>query len=181
MKKVYIVSLICISAAVAFIVFSINSLSIALKSKGYSHEYVLVLERGFNDNGNEFRIVKTSKGDDFVLVCVEKNNMGFWTVAFTGGISSPGTHLVSIGWMKNAGIRRYEVDDTPSFSNEWHKLYYGDNAIKLISITPKQLPSGVALNIQQTGSDFSLHFISFEKPEVLEHIDVYYLLENQVK
>lgn len=83
--------------------------------------------------------------------------------------------------MKNAGIRRYEADDDPSFSNEWHKLYYGDNAIKLVSIMPEQLPPGVALNIQQTGSDFSIHFISFEKPDVLEQIDVYYLLENQVK
>lgn len=181
MKRVYIVSLIGITAAAAYIVFSINSLSIALKSKGYSHEYILVLERGFNDNGNEFRIVKTSKGNDLVLVYVEKNNMGFWTAAFTGGISSPGTNLVSIGWMKNAGIRRYEADDDPSFSNEWHKLYYGDNAIKLVSIMPEQLPPGVALNIQQTGSDFSIHFISFEKPDVLEQIDVYYLLENQVK
>lgn len=77
MKRVYIVSLIGITAAAAYIVFSINSLSIALKSKGYSHEYILVLERGFNDNGNEFRIVKTSKGNDLVLVYVEKTIWAF--------------------------------------------------------------------------------------------------------
>jgi len=83
--------------------------------------------------------------------------------------------------MKNAGIRRWEAHDNPSFSSEWHKLYYGDNAIKLISITPEQLPPGVAFNIQQTGSDFSIHFILFEKPDVLEQINVYSLLGNQVK
>jgi|GEM_PF-3703245 len=89
MKKVYIISLIGIVAAAAYIVFSINSLSIALKSNGYTYEDVLVLERGINDNGNKFRIVKTSKGDDLALVCIEKNNMGFWTLACTGGITSP--------------------------------------------------------------------------------------------
>jgi hypothetical protein len=176
MKRAYIVSLIILVAAVAYLVISFNSLNIALKSTGYSSGDIMVLERGFNDNGKEFRIIKTSKDDNLALVCIEKNNMGFWTVSFSGGTTSPGTHLVSIGWIKSAGIRRYEANDSPSFSSEWHKLYYGDNAIKRINIAPEQLPPGVALNIQQTGSDYIIHLISYESPDVLNQIDMHSLL-----
>lgn len=49
MKRAYIVSSIVIVAAVAYLVFSFNSLSIALKSTGYSPGNITVLERGFND------------------------------------------------------------------------------------------------------------------------------------
>lgn len=177
MKRACIVSLIVIAiAAVAYLAFSFNSLRIAVKSADYDPNDIAVLERGFNNNGKEFRIIKTRKGDNLALVYMEKNNMGFWTVSYTGGNTSPGTRLVSIGWFKNAGIRRYEVSENPSFSSEWHILYYGNNAIKPIDITPEQLPRGIAFNIQQAGSDFSIHLISYETPDILNQIDIHSLL-----
>ncbi|WP_429148952.1 hypothetical protein [Anaerotaenia torta] len=176
MKKVHIVSLIILVIAAVYLVFRLNSLSIALRVAGYPHGIAKTLERGFNDSGKEFRIVTARKDDDLALVCMEKNNMGFWKVLYTGGITSPDMHLISIGWIKNAGIRRYEVDEDLAFSNEWHNLYYGNNAIKRIDIDPGQLPPGVALNIQQGGRDFMIHLITFEEPEALNQIDIHSLL-----
>ena len=161
-------------------IFSLNSLRIAMLNAGYSPNDIVVLDRGFNDNGKEFLVIKTSKGDNLALVYMEKNNAGLWTVSNNEGDASPGTHLVSIGWINNAGIRRYEVDETPSFSNEWHILYYGNNAIKRIAIAPEQLPSGVAFNIQQAESDFSIHLITYEPPEILNQIDIHSLLVGYI-
>lgn len=59
------------------------------KSAGYAPNDIAVLELGFNDNGKEFRIIKTRKGDNLALVYMENNNMGFGTVSYTGGNTPP--------------------------------------------------------------------------------------------
>jgi hypothetical protein len=120
MKRACIVSLIVIAiAAVAYLAFSFNSLRIAVKSADYDPNDIAVLERGFNDNGKEFRIIKTRKGDNLALVYMEKNNMGFWTVSYTGGNTSPGAHLeYSITKVMDTALLFY------------HKGYTGLNSIK---------------------------------------------------
>lgn len=80
--------------------------------------------------------------------------------------------------MKQAGFRYLNQEDELISATEWHKIYYGENAIKLIEIPYEKLPSGVALNIQQSGSSYLIHTISYEDPEVLNKIDMYSILQE---
>lgn len=62
------------------------------------------------------------------------------------------------------------------FDFEWHMLYYGNNAIKLIEFLPGQIPENVAIDIRQAGNIYSIHLINFGDPYVLPNIDIYSLL-----
>ncbi|HEX2947857.1 MAG TPA: hypothetical protein VHT96_18110 [Clostridia bacterium] len=179
MRRAVIALLVIIFAtALTYAVFSHNSLSFAIRSAGYNSGNVTILERGFDDNGREFGIIKTDRHGEPALLYMEKNSLEFWKVSYSDGNTSSGKHLVSLGWLKSAGFRRYGTNENPDFSNEWHMLYYGNNAAKLIEITPEQLPPGVACNIQQGASDFVIHLISYESPETLNKIDIHSLLIN---
>ena len=180
MKRVLIgftlVAAILVAAYVFFRFF--YSLPYALAEAGLSADDILVLERGFNANDREYSVVKTSKDGYLALAYLEKNPFGLWTVTNTTGGTPNEAHLVSIGWINNAGIRRFKVNEAPSFTHEWHILYYGDQAIQRIAIDANKLPPGIAVKIQQAESDFSIHLITYEAPEVLNQVDIPALLSG---
>lgn len=184
MKKtcIVVISIIAI-VIIAFGIFRTNSFSFAIRRAGLNPYDVIPLESSIDANGNEFRIIKTSSDkQEIVLAYMEKNRMGFWSVAYYSPPPHPSeetswdTKLVSIGWMKPAGIKRYDAAEDPIFETEWHQLYYGNNAIKLIEFLPGQIPDNVAVNIRQAGNEYSIHLIHFGNPDILNNIDMHSLL-----
>ncbi len=178
MKKIIITVSVIIVILTSFFILRYNSFALAIKKAGYSSLNFAIIEKSFNDNGNQFVIGKTN--DSFpALLYLEKDNMGFWHVIFTGGDTSPSRQITCIAWMKQRGIKYYNQQDNMTFETEKHCLYYGQNAIKLIQLPETAIPSGVAVNIQQSGKEYFIHTISNEPTEVLNNIDMYsILLEN---
>ena len=84
--------------------------------------------------------------------------------------------MLSIGWAKTTGFKRFTGEETPNIGSEWHNIYYGNNATKLIDITAKQLPAGVAMDIRQSGSEFSIHLTTYEEADILNQIDIHSML-----
>jgi len=180
MKKRQIGYLLLILAFVIGILsyLYLNNFNMALMSAGYSDYDVNVLERGVDDNGHEFKIVKLSHYTTAVLAKMEKNKYGFWKVSYTGQKSSIENKFITIGWMKQAGFKYFNENDELITAIEWHIIYYGENAIKLIEIPYEKLPSGVAVNVQQSGKSYLIHTISYEDPEILNKIDMYSILQE---
>ncbi|NLG49277.1 MAG: hypothetical protein GX552_04105, partial [Chloroflexi bacterium] len=125
-----------------------------------------------------FRIIKTSQGGNPALVYMEKSGLGLWKIAYDGGEWTPDRQLASIVWIQDGGMKRYAVGQDPTFSFEWHTLYYGTNAAGPIAIDAQRLPPGVACNVQQAGTDFSVHLVSYESPETLGAADMYALIKD---
>jgi hypothetical protein len=118
------------------------------------------LERGFNGNGNEFRVIKTSSEQEkIVLLIIEKKALGRWEISSVANASNTGYAV--IGWMKSAGIRRFDIKEDSVFETEAHLLYYGNDATGYIDIDSEKLPSGVAVNVRQSGGNYSIHFVSY--------------------
>lgn len=179
MKKKHIKYLLLILALIISILTYIylNNFNLALKSAGYSDYEINILERGFDDNGHEFKIVELSHYTTTVLANMEKNKYSFWKVSYTKK-SAIENKFISFGWMKQAGFRYFNQEDEFISAIEWHKIYYGENAIKLIEIPYEKLPPGVAVNVQQSGNSYLIHTISYEDPEILNKIDMYSILQE---
>ncbi|SFQ47435.1 hypothetical protein [Caldicoprobacter faecalis] len=179
MKKVYIIVIfILVTGIIVFNIFRINSFSLAIKKAGFNPHDIIPLESDFDANGNEIKIIKTSSNrQEIVLVYMVKNKMGFWSVGYWSPYQYPDeesqeTQPVCIGWMKPAGVKWYYINGNKTFETEWHLLYYGNNAIKLIEFLPDQIPDNVAVNIQQAGNEYSIHLIHFGAPDVLNNINM---------
>jgi hypothetical protein len=147
--------------------------------KGFDPRDVRTIERSFDSNQQEFRVIKTSSKDrEIVLAILTRDGLGFWTVTSVSGEAQADPHLESIGWIRGGGVRRFSHSEDPDFSHEWNLVYYGNNAIQHILFRPGQLPENVAVNIQQAGEEYLIHIISFADPEVLNSIDIPALLEE---
>ena len=183
MKKACIIVIsILVIGIIVFNIFRMNSLSLALRKAGFNPYDVKHLESDFDANGDEIKIIKTSSNkQEIVLVYMVKNKMGFWSVGYWAPNQHPDgepqeTQPVCISWMKPAGIKWYNIDGNTISEIEWHLLYYGNNAIKLIEFLPGQIPDNVAVNIQQAGNEYSIHLIHFGDPDVFNNIDMHSLL-----
>jgi len=179
MKKVYIIVIfILVTGIIVFNIFRINSFSLAIKKAGFNPYDVIPLESDFDANGNEIKIIKTSSNkQEMALVYMVKNKMGFWSVGYWSPHQHPNgesqeTQPVCISWMKPAGIKWYGTDENITSAFEWHLLYYGNNAIKLIEFPPGQIPENVAVDIQQAHNEYIIHLIHFGAPDVLNNINM---------
>ncbi len=114
------------------------------------------------------------------MAIITKNNLGFWTITSKSGKVAANPNLISIGWIRGGGAKRFIYTENAEFENEWHIAYYGNKATKLIYFLPGQIPENVTVNIQQAGELFWIHIITFANPDVLNSIDIQTLLiKNQ--
>ncbi len=137
-----------------------------------------IVYSGIDDNGNEYRVIEATQRNNMVLAYLSKNKLGIWSLSSSATYDKSTGQLASIGWMKEAGIKRFSAADNPIFEMEWHRLYYGEDAIKTISFLPGQIPENVAINIRQAGSQYSIHLISYESPDILNRIDMKEILKK---
>jgi hypothetical protein len=172
---------IAVSLLIGIIVLIIraNSFSIALRRAGLNPNHVTTIEHSFDSDKQEFKVIETSSKDNkLILAIVTKNRLGFWSISNIRGDGTANPHFASIAWVKGGGFKRFSPTEDSVFQNEWHYAYCGDNATKQIEFLPGQIPENVTVNIQQGGSKFWIHVISFAEPEVLNAFDVKALLEE---
>lgn len=178
---IVIISILTIVIIVCSIL-RMNSFSLALRRAGLNPYDVIPLESDFDANGDEIKIIKSSSDkQEIVLVYMVKNKMGFWSVGYQSPNPHPEGELdeiqpVYIGWMGPAGTKWYNIGGDTPFEMEYHLLYYGNNAIKLIEFLSGQIPNNVAVNIQQAGNEYSIHLIHFDVPDVFNNINMPSLL-----
>ncbi|WP_139906133.1 hypothetical protein [Clostridium thermarum] len=177
-KRELAIAAILFIAIIALIIRA-NSFSIALRMAGLNSNYVRIIEHDFGTNDEEFKVIETSSKDSKItLSIVTKNRLGFWKVSSFRGDDTVDPHFTSIAWIKGGGSKRFSSTEDSVFENEWHYAYCGDNAIKEIKFLPGQIPENVTVNIQQGGSKFWIHVISFADPGVLNRFDVKAILEE---
>jgi hypothetical protein len=63
-----------------------------------------------DDNGNEYRVIETApNGNKIVLAYLSKNKLGIWSLSSSDSSDKSTRQLASIGWMREAGIKRYSA------------------------------------------------------------------------
>jgi len=179
LKKIFWITISLLAVAcVAFFIVRANSLALTLKLDGYSTSYALY-ERSFNANDREYRVIGTEKDGELTLLYLERSALGLWSIWYEGqSIGQSGWSRID--WTNTAGFRRFDSNAKPQFDFEYHQLYVGTNATRLIELEPTQLPPGISVRIQQSGKDFSIHLITFGDAGAtsLQRLDMLRLLRD---
>lgn len=169
--------LIIILAAAALLVTALSAawaknFYITLLISGYSTSDVKIIDTSHNENDKEFKVIKTSSKDKSdALAILTKNSLGIWSITQKQeNIES--RPITTIGWVNKGEVKRYTFKDGGVIENEWNIVYCGNNAIKLIQFNPGQIPENVTVNIQQNGSSYLIHLISFADSNTVSKFDV---------
>lgn len=172
MKK-YIVSVFIIVFAIAVIFLLSNRFSSVIHRTGLDIEYYEIHVEDIDSNGDKFRIVRIDTSDNKVaLAWLTRDSAFSWTVTQLKLEKEYEAGFVSIGWIQSGGIRRFEALTDPIFGKEWHFIYAGNNAIKLIDIPHESIPSNITVNVQQARNDYMLHVISFADPDTINQFNI---------
>lgn len=171
MKKAKILA-ICIGAflvllTTAVIVWKTYSFSAAVHFANLNTDAISYVEQlDIDSNGDEFCVfqTRTSEGN-LALVYATRDKLGFWHIDRIKRASATPKYT-SLAWVEGAGIRRFSHVEVPTFEQEWHFVYCGDDAIKSIELLPGQLPDNSTVNIQQTGKTYLIHLIVFSSEEL---------------
>lgn len=176
LRIVIIAVIVLLIAALGALWF--NSYSIVLWRNGFHNASVSIIDAGLDANGDEYRVVQGNDIDLNVrLAYMTKGIMGTWKVWYVEDTPSAETGMVRISWTMPAGFQRFRVGDDTTFEYESHLVYCGDNANKKIEIPAELLPPNVTVSIQQGGTSYTLHFITFGD-EGFNDLDVYDLLKK---
>lgn len=177
MKNHKIVLSAALVILVAIILLWINNYRLVVAINGLNSRDILY--SGIDDNGSVYRIIETVPNrNKIALAYLSKNKLGIWSLSSSASYDKTTGQLASIGWMRQAGIKRFLASDNPIFETEWHRIYYGENAIKAISFLPGQIPGNIAVNIRQAGNQYSIHLISYESPDKLNNINMKEILKK---
>ncbi len=171
-----VLALLLTAGVIGFVVARQTSLERALRHVGYDTAYD-ELFAGFDNNDDRNLVLRVhSDAQPLALATATQNKAGFWALTPHTTDAESDSHQVACGWMRSDGWRQPDLTRDPTFGNEWHLFYCGDNATGPVAFLPGQLPEGVAASIRQSGSDFSIHLVSFGEPEVLNEVDMQALL-----
>ncbi len=177
MKNHKIVLSVAAVLLAAIILLWINNYRLIIAINGLNSRDILY--SGIDDIGSEYRVIETaSNSNNVALAYLSKNKLGIWSLSSSAFYDKSTGQLACIGWMKQAGIKRFSSADDPILEIEWHRIYYGENAIKTISFLPGQIPDNIAVNVQQAGNRYSIHLISYESPDKLNSIDMKEILKK---
>lgn len=157
-----------------------NNFYITLLLKGYDTSKVQIVDASYNDDGKEFKVIRTSsKKDDTVLAILTKNIFGLWSITEKQE-NNEDSSISTIGWVKEGEMKRYSFKDGGTIENEWNIIYSGNNATSLIALKPEQIPDNVTVNIQQNGKYYLIHVVTYSDSNTLSKFDVpKILLDNQ--
>ncbi|RRD94228.1 hypothetical protein EII17_08945 [Clostridiales bacterium COT073_COT-073] len=153
-----------------------NSYRIALSRAGFSEDSITYVDTGIDDNGNEYRVVFQYE-NMIKFLRLTKDKYGIWKVTEVC-VPNSKAQYIAMGWMRMAGIRRYDVKGESDIEFEMHMMYGGNTATKQIEIPAEILPSNVSVNVFQAETAYVLHFVTYGKPGTLNQIDIPHLLEQ---
>lgn len=152
--------------AIVAVLFVLSFIGYQHALRGVKTKNAILLDSGVDSNDLEYRVVLERKNDVGVRIAYQnKNAWGIWKDRNVEDRTFAQVGLVAMGWANVAGFKRFAVDDTHPVEFETHIVYCGNNAVKQISIPPDMLPDNLTVNIQQCGSFYILHFITFGDSE----------------
>ena len=174
MKKPIIVGITIIFVITAMSIYfcSLSFPAVIHRTVPNVDNYEMLLQ-DVDSNGDVFRIVRIDTVDgEVALAYLTRKSMIFWTVTQLKTEKEQQKGFVGIGWIMSAGIKAFEAQDEIVFEREWHIIYVGNNAIKLIDIPQEKIPSNVTINVQQARAYYQIHVISFADPDPSNKVDV---------
>lgn len=181
-KRILLLLMIILCAAlIGFFAVRGFSEQIALRSAGVDTSQPVrpVVELGILVENTQYKVLQaTAKTGEPMLLRLEKNGLGFWNAE---SIRTPkeGLSYAEDAWMIGTGTQRYTATDVPKFNYEWHYVYTGSDAQKLIQIPAEQIPANTTIDIQQLGEFYLIHVVSFADPEVFQQLHIpTYLKDN---
>ena len=184
-KAKHLPSIVLSTILVLVIVFAalyLNSYSIALQSAGFDLEKTVLIDMGLTGSDKtEYRVVAEYPASENAKVAYLSKEPGFsfWKVDYT--VDTPlqtDTGMLELYWSAAAGGRTFTALTSSDGQFEYHELYHGNNATKQISIPQDLLPENTAVSIQQTGSEYLIHFIWYGEMGLVYDIDCYSLLQE---
>jgi len=175
MKKVVIIFISIIF--ILFIVINLNNYNLFLTLAGYQN--ATTIARGFDNSEREYRIIQVQKEGKSELLYLSKTSLGFWKAQYKGYTIGTKNEMNVLSWGKIVGEKTY--NSSTDFSFESHIVYTGENAIKPIEISTKDLQQGIAININQYNNSYVIHLYYFGDNELIENFDLYnYLLQENM-
>ncbi len=141
-----------------------------------------ILDCGRDSNGDEYRVVmEYNQNEAPGLALLTRNPVGTWEITKASHPSVVTLHP-SIGWLCVGGMARFAADGEAKLITESHKVYSGNDAVKLIEIPKQMLPSNIAVEVRQAGSAYVLHLITYlstaEETEQWNELDILTKLEE---
>ncbi len=151
---------------------------ITLLLSGYNASNVQIIDTSHDEYGKEFKVIKsTTKDNANALAILTKNALGIWSITEKQEFTD-GNTMSTIGWVSKGELKRFSFKDGGKIENEWHMVYSGNNAAKLIQFESGQIPENVTVNIRQNGPNYLIHVITFSDTAVLNKFDVSSILEG---
>lgn len=167
-----------LSLVVIFIIYRQLSLDIAYFLEGINSNSTIEIEHSFDINKSEYKVIRAkSEEDNILLVRLVKTKLGIWKI---GDISSgSNTKINSISWYGDGGPYINQFGSIDEIGFEWHFVYSGNNALKYIEIEKIDIPKNMTVEIYQFNTEYIIHLITFEKPEIFNSFNIVNkLIEN---
>lgn len=156
-----------------------NSDDLALKKAGMDTlATTVVVAQGIDANGQEYQVVaQCEPNSDNRIAHLIKNGLGLWELSYITERMPGGLHAYS--WTLPRDWRRFgESDMDLAFTWEYHSVFTGNDARKIIELPLEKLPPNVTVHIQQMHTAYVLHFISYGEKSALNGLDWYALLQE---
>ena len=176
-----IMKISAIVAAICILLFGIVSLlsdEIACWYAGETEKVATYYGRDLN--GKEYAVVVGGTQDEVgKILYLSKGFAGFWTVEMTSQKADEATGMVELYWNEIYGTK-FHISSAPMKAQyDCHLMVSGNNAIAEITIPKDYLPEGVTVGVQQWGSRYVLHLMSYNGDwGALANIDVYDMLKT---
>lgn len=169
-RKSYFKIILALTVLVVLLSLYVNSYRLALLSIGYKYDETEMVYTGLDGNGQEFRVVADNRDNKYGgMAIITRNKLGIWMVSLN-------TQEV-ISWSKYNFGRVYV--GTPEPSLEIHVIYCGNNAVRKINDLSEIIPNNCTAYVEQHGSSYLIHLMSYSGSEEYNRINLYgYLLGN---
>ena len=164
-----------IIALLLFIAY-FSSYSLALSSIGFKKNSTSDIFQGIDPNGYDYRVVMyKDEEDSAAFALLTKDSIGIWKVSLLNDRKSE-LGMVSFGWTGVRSLARYDMSEDVVPMGEYHAVYAGNNAIAPLKTIYEILPPNITVDIQQAGSSYVMHFMSYGPFNLISNADVIELL-----
>lgn len=180
MKAGKIIRYIIIFVSMVICILWYYNYSIVLLHNGFKLKETSIISAGIDNGGKEYRVIKSKDayGNVKFAYC-SKEFASLWKIIQIADKPSDDTGMIAIGWSGKINVSRFNMEDNAIFEHEIHHVYYGRNALKLVDVPVEKLSSDITVSIEQNGTEYILHLISYGDADALNKVNIYELLKEE--
>ena len=147
----------------ALLLLYCRSADVSLLLRGYRPSETYTVYVGQDLTGCDCRVICCRKAEKNPEYMYMTNRLGgLWTVQQVSRPLEPDTGFGLFSWIARTGPDTVPDNETAAWMEmENHLLWYGNNARRHIPAFYDRLPPNTAVNIQQDGSAYVIHFVSY--------------------